>query len=120
MIDTDDTDEIICPYCAYQDKESYADNGGDEGEFATGCVNCGRIIIADRTIEVTYSTRKPTSKRRVIYGTKPAKCAVCGETGGVKVKSDVCECLVCSVCAAADAVCCDDYRQVFDQVKEEA
>lgn len=120
MNDTEYTDEITCPYCGCTDPESYADGEGEEGQFATECAGCGNTIISVRHIEVTYSTRKPTAKRRPIYGAKTAKCYICGETGDTKMRSDVCDHLVCEDCAASHEVCCDDYRQVLEQVKEEA
>ena len=54
-IDTDYTDEIVCPYCGHKNHDSweYNDNGGK-----TECVECGEIFDLVVDIDITYCTSK--------------------------------------------------------------
>jgi hypothetical protein len=114
MIDTEYTDEITCPYCGYADE--YTDKC--EGVFSMHCANCDRIFVVERHVEVTYSTSRPSANRHPVYGAEHLECEICGETGGMKGRSDVCDHLVCTDCAAMYADCCDEYREVLEQTKE--
>lgn len=55
--DTDDTDNIICPYCGYEDHASY-EAGGDADEFDEVCERCGEVMRVTRHYTVTYSSEK--------------------------------------------------------------
>lgn len=54
-IDTEYTNNIICPYCGNEDTESYEYHNND-GE--TNCNYCGEEFYYRRDIEITYCTRK--------------------------------------------------------------
>lgn len=120
MIDTEYTNEITCPYCGYEDGDSWEAGPSSEETWSTDCGNCGRIIVAQRNIEVTYCTSKPTALRHALYGAESIKCPVCGESGTQKMVSDICNHFICADCYAKGAVCCDAYRQVLEQIEEES
>ena len=52
--DTDYTDNIICPHCGYEDKDSW--ECSESGEM--DCRRCGEEFYMERDITVTYSTKK--------------------------------------------------------------
>ncbi|MEE8666891.1 MAG: hypothetical protein SOI13_01355 [Bifidobacterium mongoliense] len=120
-IDTEYTDEITCPYCGHVFASSfeYGPERSLDAEFPVNCEHCDRLFVVNREFEVTYSTSKPTATRHTIGGGEQAKCYVCGKTGGTKMVSDVCDHLVCQDCEEKHAVCCDDYRQVLEQTKQD-
>ena len=53
-IDTDYTEDIVCPWCGYKHEESWEfdDDGDDE------CANCGQPFFYSREVTVTYSTHR--------------------------------------------------------------
>lgn len=57
-IDHEFTDEIVCPYCGYEDVDSweYSDDGVAE------CPDCDREFEYLRNIRVTYTTEKINNK----------------------------------------------------------
>ena len=52
MDNTKYTKNIICPYCGYEDKESWEYE--DEGSWE--CENCENEFVVVRHIDITYST----------------------------------------------------------------
>ncbi len=54
-IDTEYTDEVVCPYCGAEQGESWelADNNDDYD-----CNECGKVFGYERDIEVTYRSWK--------------------------------------------------------------
>ena len=58
--DTDYTDSLVCPWCGYDDPDSWEiDFGaGMEGDIIHGCVSCGKPMLATRVVNVTYTTTK--------------------------------------------------------------
>ncbi|KAA8387078.1 hypothetical protein FOH24_07220 [Acetobacter tropicalis] len=55
--DTDSTDNIICPYCGYEDYDSWESGDGEE-EFDETCGNCGKEMHVTRHYTVSYSSKK--------------------------------------------------------------
>ena len=67
-IDHEYTDNLICPYCGNEDRDSWEQPEGEE----LGLIECGECykkFYGTRHIEVTYSTEK------AVYGT----CKHCNE-----------------------------------------
>ena len=54
-IETQDTDEILCPHCGYRYSDSY-EFDGDGGEIV--CDHCDREFHYERATSVSYSTRR--------------------------------------------------------------
>lgn len=48
------TKNIVCPYCGYEEHDSW-EFQGECGE--TECGECGKIFIWSRNVEIDYSTR---------------------------------------------------------------
>jgi hypothetical protein len=53
--DVDNTENIICPYCGYEDGDSW-EHDEDEGEI--DCGRCGAPFKYYRKREITYCTEK--------------------------------------------------------------
>lgn len=57
--DTDGAPLITCPYCGFQDEDSWELACGDECEdIECDCGLCEKPFLASRHISVTYSTKK--------------------------------------------------------------
>lgn len=69
-IEHEDTNDITCPHCGYEVGYSL-DLNDDEGEI--DCDGCGKPYEFERTIIVTYSTKKVACK------TKPNSSSVPSE-----------------------------------------
>ena len=54
-IDSEYTDEIVCPYCGNVHADSW-EVDGDDGEY--DCCECGKTFWYTRNISVDYSTKK--------------------------------------------------------------
>jgi transcription elongation factor Elf1 len=67
-IDCDYTDNIICPYCGWEDVDSWENEPGEEDIGLMSCGRCEKEFYAERYISTSYSTKKAT------YGT----CLGCG------------------------------------------
>ena len=68
-IDHEYTDNLICPYCGNEDRDSWEQPEGEE----LGLIECGECykkFYGTRHIEVTYSTEK------AVYGT----CSHCNKS----------------------------------------
>lgn len=55
--DTRYTDNIICPYCGYENYDSW-ECGDGEDAFETTCDRCGEKMDVVRHISVSYSSEK--------------------------------------------------------------
>lgn len=56
-IDTDGTDNIICPHCGYEDHDSWEAGEGAE-EFDEWCDRCGKKMHVTRHFTISYSSEK--------------------------------------------------------------
>lgn len=55
------TDDIVCPYCGHEERDSWEwqpELHGPEGDGDTECGECGREFGVSRHVSVSYSTRK--------------------------------------------------------------
>lgn len=52
------TNNIICPYCGYEDINSWEQGSGVENIGLTECKNCEKPFYATRHITIEYSTEK--------------------------------------------------------------
>lgn len=57
-LDTEHTSHITCPYCGYEDRDSWEWNEGEEGDGEHECASCGETMTVSRHVHVTYSTSK--------------------------------------------------------------
>ena len=62
-MNTEDTYQITCPYCGYEDKDSWEFRGDDGEEDEVICPSCEETMLCSRNITVTYSTRKTETKK---------------------------------------------------------
>jgi len=51
----DNEDNIKCPYCGYEDQDSWE---FDQDSGVHGCGDCGKEFNVERDIAITYSTKK--------------------------------------------------------------
>jgi hypothetical protein len=63
-IDHEWTNDAVCPYCGYADKESWELDGEDGQEGETTCGSCERDFIYYRNVSVTFTTMKIEDKRK--------------------------------------------------------
>ncbi|ETA67402.1 hypothetical protein V7O61_08330 [Methanolobus sp. WCC1] len=58
-IDHEGTRNLVCPWCGYEDLDSweYHHNSGDDM-----CKNCGKPFGYERDVSVSYTTWKPGVK----------------------------------------------------------
>jgi transcription elongation factor Elf1 len=61
-IDTEYTDFITCPYCGYEDQDSWEVDFGNSECTEIECTNCEKEINVTRHISVSYSAYKPKKK----------------------------------------------------------
>ena len=52
------TTYAICPYCGYEDQDSWEIGHGEECDTETDCASCGRTFQVSRHISVTYTTKR--------------------------------------------------------------
>lgn len=57
-IDCSYTDEIVCPHCGYEHRDSWERNDGDEGTFETECGECERMFECRRCVSISYVSRE--------------------------------------------------------------
>lgn len=57
-IDHENTANIVCPYCGYEDMDSWEFKGDSDEELEHECDRCGETFLATRFISVSYYTRK--------------------------------------------------------------
>lgn len=60
-IDHDCTDEIVCPYCGYEEGDSW-EYSSDSQEI--DCLECGKTFQMNRNITVDYTTEKISKKEQ--------------------------------------------------------
>lgn len=70
------TDNIVCPYCGYEDSDSWEEQPGEEDLGLIECGSCDKSFYAQRNITITYFTQKAR------YGT----CRGCG-AGDVPIEN---------------------------------
>jgi len=65
-IDHDNTDEIVCPHCGYEHRDSWDFFSYDYCDDSTEseCGSCGLMMIITREFDVKYSTSKPKETAR--------------------------------------------------------
>ena len=56
-IEHDYTKNLICPYCGYEDKDTW-ESGVDEGGELIDCQECGKEYFAVQNVLISYSTKK--------------------------------------------------------------
>ena len=61
QIDTDYTDEMVCPYCGAEIGDSW-EIEPDKEDGAYECDSCGKTFGWSRIIVVNYTTRKVTNE----------------------------------------------------------
>ena len=62
-IDHEHTDEIVCPWCGHETRDS-REVHDDDGEET--CEVCDKEYAYTRYVEVTYSTEKKEAARNVL------------------------------------------------------
>lgn len=58
-IDSEYTDEIVCPYCGYEFSDSFECNISEDEENIIECEECGKEFYAIKNISISYSSFKP-------------------------------------------------------------
>ena len=58
-IDTGYTDFITCPYCGYEDRDSWEVDFGNSECMEIECSNCGKEMGVTRNVSVSYTSYKP-------------------------------------------------------------
>jgi hypothetical protein len=61
-IETSWTDLVTCPYCGYEDRDSW-DHNFEDGQIEIECEECQREFIAVRHKVDFYSSKKAEDKR---------------------------------------------------------
>lgn len=93
QIDHEYTREIVCPYCGYEERDSWEVSPDEKYLGLVECENCGKEFYAERMIQVTYSTERAKygtcehcKKENVVLedyrgslGKYENLCAYCGE-----------------------------------------
>ena len=62
--DTENTDFIVCPHCGYEDRDSWDVDFNNNETTYIECGDCGKEMFVERCVSVTYSSYKPSSKRK--------------------------------------------------------
>jgi transcription elongation factor Elf1 len=62
-IDTDGTDEIVCPHCGEVFTDSW-EYGRDEDIGEVECGECEKTFYARRNISISYTSEKLDERRR--------------------------------------------------------
>ena len=57
-IDTDYTRYVTCPYCGYEDDDSWEINFDGENDLTIQCDKCEKDFIVHQDIDITYCSRK--------------------------------------------------------------
>jgi transcription elongation factor Elf1 len=61
-IDTDYTDEVVCPHCGHEHSDSWEYNLTEQDYGALECAECGEMFEATLNKSISYSTRKVAVK----------------------------------------------------------
>lgn len=88
-LDTEYTDQIVCPYCGEVDRDSWESTGAQDEQREMQCGSCGKNFIYTTHISVSYSSsqcdclnggeHKWCKPQRRYDGVFFKKCADCGE-----------------------------------------
>lgn len=57
-IDHECTPNAVCPYCGYEDKDSWELGNGTYNDGHVACGECGQTFLWYRDVEVSFSTDK--------------------------------------------------------------
>lgn len=58
-IDYTHTENIVCPYCGHEDRDSNeVEFDGLEGEAEVDCGECCELFLVTRNVTVSYSSNK--------------------------------------------------------------
>ncbi len=57
-IDCDGTDESVCPYCGYEETDSWEISFHANNTAETDCGQCGKTYKVTRDFSVSYSSQK--------------------------------------------------------------
>lgn len=60
-IDHEYTQDLVCPFCGYTERDSWEIHGNDE-DGETDCGECGETYRWSAHTDVTYCTEKPKDK----------------------------------------------------------
>ena len=65
MFDTEHRDNIVCPDCGYEDRDSWEVHFGPglDGETEHECADCGQKMKVERCCTITYTTRKSPNEK---------------------------------------------------------
>lgn len=102
--------EIKCPYCDWEDTDSWEFGGEPEEELERICGDCEKKFLATRNIEVSYSTiRMPCGEKEHDYKTKwyvlHKKEYENGKWANLEVENyQHTQTLVCSKCGGMDFI----------------
>lgn len=58
-IDSEYTEEIVCPYCGYEFSDSFECNVNEDEESIIECGECGKEFYVIKNISISYSSFKP-------------------------------------------------------------
>lgn len=58
QFDHEYTHEIVCPYCGYEDWDSWEFGGGDGEQSEEDCGRCEKTFLTKRNISINYTTYK--------------------------------------------------------------
>jgi DNA-directed RNA polymerase subunit RPC12/RpoP len=61
-MDTDYTDFVTCPYCGYEDKDSWEIQFDNNGQGGVQCAECAKEFLVQQNISISYSTEKLKEK----------------------------------------------------------
>ncbi|OZG49896.1 hypothetical protein BOCO_0413 [Bombiscardovia coagulans] len=122
QIDHMDTENMVCPYCGYEEDETleYPDYGVEE------CPECGReFVFSSDTIRYFSSSRySGRTSEGYAFGPKMGashlvkKCGLCGKVldsdhdyPALYQRCPVCQKIVCHECEADRRPCCEEYKR---------
>lgn len=66
-MDTERTNEPICPHCGHRERDAWEINFGPgmEGDTTVTCGSCGEDYFCSRQVDVSYTTSKLPANTRV-------------------------------------------------------
>ena len=50
------TDELVCPWCGYVERDSWEISSDSDDEYE--CPECGKVFEYERNVQVTYTSRR--------------------------------------------------------------
>jgi transcription elongation factor Elf1 len=63
-IETDYKKNITCPYCGWEDTDSWENNLGDGDQEKLECGNCEQFFLVRCDVDITYTSSKIIDKKR--------------------------------------------------------